>query len=166
MLSQARDLPNVCLERFLSSPALGFNRIYWQGFAEKYQVAESAGLVSACWILIVARTLGIFFYRLIYKYAVIWSEGLDQGSRHRPAPSSPLRCNSGLLCWARLQLRCLQTPFKPLLQGRRYLHFCLITPAPISRQFRLGSGENCIVRTALLVCIGVTKTPRSLGCAL
>lgn len=32
----------------LSSPALGFSRIYWQGFTEKYQVAESAGLVSAC----------------------------------------------------------------------------------------------------------------------
>jgi len=46
-LSQARDLPNVYLKRLLSSPALGFNRIYWQGFTEKYQVAESAGLVSA-----------------------------------------------------------------------------------------------------------------------
>lgn len=34
--------------------------MYWQGFTEKYQVAESTGLVSARWILIMARTLETF----------------------------------------------------------------------------------------------------------
>lgn len=95
-----------------------------------------------------------------------WSNRLDQGSRRRPTPSSPPCYDLGLHCQARLQPHCLQIPFKPLLQGRRYLCCCLITLAPISRQFRLLSGENCIVGTALLVCISVTKTPRSLGCAL
>lgn len=148
MLSQARDLPNTCFERFLSSPALGFNRIYWHGFAEKYQVAKSTGLVSARWILIVARTLGIFPQADLTNMQC-WREDPDQGCRHKPAPSLS-------------KPGCSHAALRPL-PSHRYLCYYLITLVPVNR---LLSGEHSSVRTALLACIGVTKTPKSWGSAL
>jgi len=94
VLCQAIDLPCVCLKRFLSSSALGFNRISWWGFTEKYQVAESAGLVSAHWILIVARTPGIFpqaDLQMRSAGARVWIREAETHLPHSPAPLSWLR---------------------------------------------------------------------------
>lgn len=101
VLCQAIDLPCVCLKRFLFSSALGLNRISWWGFTEKYQVAESAGLVSAHWILIVARTPGIFpqaDLQMRSAGARVWIREAETHLPHSPAPLSWLR----RLCHARL----------------------------------------------------------------